>query len=98
MGDSRSLLWRGHEGATGRTHGCAKLADDRSGAISMIGGPFILLFALIGVIAIIVWIVRWATDSRRSRTALDILNERFARGEIDRAEYEEKRDLIGDGA
>jgi putative membrane protein len=60
----------------------------------MIGGPFLLLFALIGVIAIIVWVVQWAGDSRRSRTALDILNERFARGEIDKTEYEEKRKLM----
>jgi putative membrane protein len=60
----------------------------------MIGGPFILLFALIGVIAIIVWVAQWAGDSRRSRTALDILNERFARGEIDKTEYEEKRKLM----
>lgn len=60
----------------------------------MIGGPFVLLFALIGVIAIIVWVVQWAGGSRRNRTALDILNERLARGEIDRAEYEEKRKLM----
>ena len=61
----------------------------------MIGAPFILLLALIGVIAIIVWIVRWAIGPRHSHTALEILNQRFARGEIDRAEYEEKRRLIG---
>jgi uncharacterized membrane protein len=63
----------------------------------MIGGPFILLLALIGVIAIVVWIVQWASDSRRSRTARDILNERLARGEIEQTEYEEKRKLIDSG-
>jgi putative membrane protein len=34
---------------------------------------------------------RWAAPHR---TALDVLNERFARGEIDKAEYQEKRRLI----
>jgi len=61
----------------------------------MIGGPILVLLALIGVVAIVVWIVQWANDHGRFRTALDILDERFARGEIDRAEYEEKRKLIG---
>jgi putative membrane protein len=61
----------------------------------MIAGPLIALLALIGgVLAIIVWLVRWANDCRRRHTALDLLNERLARGEIDRAEYEEKRKLI----
>ncbi len=60
----------------------------------MLAAPFVALLALVGVIAIIVWLVQWASDYRRSRTALDILNERLAKGEIDRAEYEEKRELI----
>jgi uncharacterized membrane protein len=35
-----------------------------------------------------------ASVGERRSTALDILNRRFARGEIDRAEYEEKRRLL----
>ena len=42
--------------------------------------------------AIIVWVADWTA---RPQTALDILNQRLARGEIDRAEYDEKRKLIG---
>ena len=61
----------------------------------MIVGPFVALLAIIGVVVIIVWILQWASDYRRRRTTLHILNERFARGEIDRNEYEEKRRLIG---
>ncbi len=60
----------------------------------MIAGPIVALLSLIGVIAIIVWIVQWTSPYRHSRTALDILNERLARGEIDQAEYEAKRKLI----
>jgi len=60
----------------------------------MLAPPFVALLALIGIIAIVVWIVQWASDYRRSRTALDILNERLARSEIDHAEYEAKRNLI----
>jgi putative membrane protein len=61
----------------------------------MIVGPFVALLAIIGVVVIIVWILQWASDYRRRRTTLHILNERFARGEIDRNEYEEKPRLIG---
>jgi hypothetical protein len=35
-------------------------------------------------------------DARPAAAALDILDERFARGEIDKAEYLEKKQLISD--
>jgi uncharacterized membrane protein len=60
----------------------------------MLAGPFVALLALVGIIAIIVWLVQWASGYRRNRTALDILNERLARGEISMSEYEEMRELI----
>jgi putative membrane protein len=76
----------------------------------MIFGPFIGLLALIGVVALIMWLVRafsWGHCHRwhghgmcphcghGPRVALDILEERLARGEIDKAEFEEKRKLLG---
>lgn len=67
-----------------------------------LGGWWMLLWMLMfwaGVIALIVWAVR-ATSERpqgappqshgRSR-ALEILEERFARGEIDQEEFEQRR-------
>src|SRR5262249_11254565 len=72
----------------------------------IVQGPFVALLAVIGFVALILSALRWATttlDFRRHRTttpdvgtALDVLNARYARGEIDRAEYREKRALIGE--
>ena len=52
------------------------------------------LIIFVASAAIIVWIGDWASGGRHY-TALAALNRRLASGEIDRAEYEEKRKLIG---
>ena len=58
---------------------------------------FPLLFVL-GCLAVFVFIVVQMTSrhaqSRERRAGLDIINERLARGEINKDEYEEKRRLI----
>jgi len=36
----------------------------------------------------------WRDRDLRRQTALDILNERYARGEIDKSEYEERRRVL----
>ncbi len=53
------------------------------------------LIVFVGLAAIIVWVADSTSGGGRGPTAIDILNRRLARGEIDRAEYEEKRKLIG---
>lgn len=62
-----------------------------------VGGLMMVLFWAL-VIALAVLLVRALSSERRSppaeRPALAILEERFARGEIDRAEFEERRRLI----
>jgi uncharacterized membrane protein len=70
-------------------------------AAGILRGPFVALLAIVGFVAIILSALRWAKDIRRHRTttpgvstALDVLNARYARGEIDQAEYREKRALI----
>jgi uncharacterized membrane protein len=55
----------------------------------------IMLIVFVGLAAIIVWIADWTSGGGRGPTAVDVLKRRLARGEIDRAEYEEKRRLIG---
>jgi putative membrane protein len=63
------------------------------------GWLFMLLFwilILLGIIAVVKWLVSDSSNRDRGagKTALEILKERYVRGEIDREEFEQKkRDL-----
>jgi len=70
------------------------------GWFGMILGPIFMILLLAVLIAAIVLIVRWVGGPSAGaalhpvppeRTALDILNERYARGEIDRDEYMQRK-------
>jgi putative membrane protein len=61
-------------------------------------GMIIWLVILAAIIAGVVWLVRSqpVAGGRRHSTGLDALEERYARGEIDRDEYlQKKRDIMG---
>lgn len=68
-------------------------------------GPLLMLVVLAVAIALVVLLVRWLAGPWHGapllhppvgRTPLDILKERFARGEIDGSEYEERRRVLGE--
>ncbi len=71
------------------------------GWYGMIFGPLIMILVLAVVIAAVILVVRWAGGpwpgatpphhAPPNRTPLDILKERYARGEIDREEYMRRR-------
>ncbi len=62
--------------------------------MTFFGHVWVLLIQLVfwgGLIALVIWAVRRFSASRNSDNALSILNERFARGEIDQQEYDTKK-------
>ncbi|WP_208858168.1 SHOCT domain-containing protein [Ensifer sp. LC163] len=68
----------------------------------MFFGPFTMLLFIAAVVALAVLVVRWLSGTRQGGTAqpptntpLDILQERFARGEINKEEFEERRRVLG---
>ena len=65
-------------------------------------GPFSMLLFFGLAVAVVVLLVRGVGGAGQSNagtaarsTALDILRERYARGEIDKAEFEERKGVLG---
>jgi putative membrane protein len=58
----------------------------------------LLLYAVVIVLAVwlVLWAIRVAPRRIRPDNALAILNERFARGEIDQEEYQKRKAALQD--
>jgi len=87
---------------SGRYHGPHMMGP---GGWGWIMGPLMMIAFLAVAVAVVVLIVRWLgghaggahqppTAGRTGETPLDILEKRFARGEIDKEEFEERRKLL----
>jgi putative membrane protein len=69
----------------------------------MFFGPVTMILVVAAAVAVVVLLVRWlggpvvgGIDRQPpTKSALDILKERYARGEIDKQEYEERRRVLG---
>ncbi len=67
-------------------------------------GPIMMIVFIAVVVVVVVLLVRWlggaghggAPHATLGKAPLDILKERFARGEIDKEEFEERRRVLGD--
>lgn len=67
-------------------------------------GPIMMIAVIALVVVLVVLLVRWLggheragrNDRPATNTPLNILKERFARGEIDKEEFEERRRLLDD--
>jgi putative membrane protein len=74
------------------------------GWMMLFGGAFWVILLVVGVMAV-VWFVRTSSHGEhypprveRGSSGLDILEERYARGEVSRDEYlQKKRDILGRG-
>jgi putative membrane protein len=71
------------------------------GGWGMLFGPLTMILLIAAVVAVVVLLARWLSGTRRGgygsppgKTPLDILQERFARGEIDKEEFEERRRVL----
>jgi len=76
------------------------MMDWGGGWYGMIFGPLFMILVLGVVVAVAVLLVRGLGGPphyiQPGRTPLDILKERYARGEIDKQEFEERRRMLGD--
>ncbi len=88
------LVWAGQVGEAGAGHGHMW----GHGWGGMIFGPLMMIVFIAVIVGIVVLVVRWLggvggapAQGSKPKAALEILEERFARGEIDKDEFESRR-------
>ncbi len=85
------------EGETKFPYGAGNMMNFGFGPFSGFGWIFMLLWWVliaVGIVAFIRWLANQSRDTRNhdhEKSPLDILKERYAKGEINKEEFEEKK-------
>ena len=73
------------------------------GGWSMIFGPLMMIVFIGAIVIVVVLLIRWLsgapigpTAAKTGNAAIDLLKDRFARGEIDQKEFEERKKLLSE--
>jgi len=71
--------------------------EQMMGLWGWVGYVLMVIFWAVGTVAVVLWVKSWLEQGRPGSTlrepesALEILKKRYARGEINKQEFEEKR-------
>lgn len=98
-------LWAQVAPDADRGWGCGQHMGGWGGWYGMIFGPLMMILVLACVVAVVMLVLRWLAGASHGvawhqrppgPAALDILKARYARGEINQSEFEERRRVLGD--
>ena len=71
--------------------------ESMMGMWGLVGYVLMVAFLAVGIVAVLLWVKSWleqgrlGSASQEPESALEILKQRYARGEINKQEFEEKR-------
>ena len=96
------LAWADAPGGGNAPYGYGHPHMWGDGWTGMIFGPLMMILFIAVIVVLAVLAVRWLGGAAQppatpqGRTPLDILKDRFARGEIDEEEFERRRRVLAD--